>query len=288
MKNNFLKTFLSVLFCCLLFSCFAQVDEDGFTNKEVVITMRNGDRYTGTVIKKENGIIYLQTLGKQIELVASNVKRIDVESYDSENYEFGSPGDNRYFFNTSFIPNKKGDFYYQNIMLTTNGVNYSFTDNFSVGGGFEFLSTLTGTPIWYLTPKLSYNVAENIHAGGGVLIFGFGDLAIAGLGYGAITYGNSESNLTLSLGYGFAAERGNSETSDIPTIGISGIHRVSDGVGLLSENYIIPESEIMNYFGIHGLRFFNEDSSWDLGVILAQVFVSDLILLPFGGYTYSF
>ena len=170
--------------------------------------------------------------------------------------------------------------------MTTNFVNVGITDNISIGGGFEFISTVVvNEPIWVLTPKAGFKISEKLHAGGGVLMTGISNLGTATLGYGVVTYGTSESNITGGAGYGYS----DGELTDRPTFMIAGTHRVSKSVSLLTENYIIPvDDNRFETFGIHGIRIMGKKSAFDIGAIVIPDIVSEIPALPFVGYARVF
>jgi len=284
MKNLISKYFLIVFLTFSWNILFSQSETDSLKQEQiVVIKMENGDEYKGTVSKKDSETIVLKTVNGEISLIATNVRSI--ENYDYEGiFEFPNPHDTRYFFGPSGIPIKKGKGYYQNLAVTTNFVNYGITENFSIGGGFEFISTINGNPIWFLTPKVGFEVKENIHVGGGLFIAGFAAAGTATLGYGVVTFGDSETNLSIGAGYGLV----DGELSDNPAIMFSGTHRVSKSISLLSENYVLPNSlEGVSYLGIHGIRILSKNNAFDIGLSFNPG-ASFLPSLPFVGYARAF
>jgi len=282
MKNLIYKITLVALLIFTSTNLFAQEDKVKKV-QQVTITMNNGDEFSGEIIKKDDKIITLKTVNGEINLIAANVKSIENNDYDGK-FSFANPHDTRYFFGPSGIPIKKGKGYYQNVMVTTNFVNVGLTNNVSIGGGFEFISTVTGNPVWFLTPKLGFEVAKNVHVGGGVIVAGIAADDIISLGYGVVTLGNTETNLTVGGGYGF----GNGEISTFPTIMISGTHRVSNGLALLSENYIIPIDGNTTYLGIHGLRLLSKKNAFDIGAIVIPEIFDFIPALPYVGYARAF
>jgi len=282
MKNLIYRITLVALLIFISTSLFAQADTVKKV-QQVIIKMNNGDEFKGAIIKKNDKIITLSTVNGEINLIAANVKSIENYDYIGK-FAFANPHDTRYFFGPSGIPIKKGNGYYQNILVTTNFVNVGLTEHISVGGGFEFISTITGNPVWFLTPKLGFEVAKNVHIGGGVIVAGIAADDIISLGYGVVTLGNTETNLTIGGGYGFA----NGDLSTFPTIMISGTHRVSNGLALLSENYIIPIDGNTTYLGIHGLRLLSKKNAFDIGAIVIPEIFDFIPALPYVGYARAF
>ena len=279
MNNLLYKT---LIICLLTFSfnnLFSQTETDSLKQEQiVVIKMKNSDEYKGAISKRDGETIVLKTVNGEIHLITSNV--ISIENYDYVGkFQFANSHDTRYFFGPSGIPIKKGKGYYQNILVTTNFVNYGVTKNISIGGGLEFISTVNGNPIWCLTPKIGFEISENIHAGGGLLMLGTRD-GSAAVGYGVFTLGQSETNLSLGLGYGIY----DGKLSDYPAIMISGTHRISNSIALLSENYVLPNSF---YFGIQGIRLLSKKTSFDIGAMTLPL-LGAVISLPFVGYVKVF
>jgi hypothetical protein len=246
--------------------------------------MKNGEEYRGHIVKKENQTILLKTVNGEVNLIAANVQSITNDDYAGI-YEFANPHDTRYFFGPSGIPLRKGKGYYQNIYVTANFFNYGVSKNISIGGGFEFISTFQGTPVWFLTPKAGFEIAKNVHAGGGILIAGFAGEGTATLGYGVCTFGSSEANFSVGVGYGLAE----GELTDYPAIMLSGTSRVSNSIALLTENYVFPNSiGDALYFGIHGIRILSRKNAFDLGAIIIPEIADAIPALPFAGYVRAF
>lgn len=264
---------------------FAQQQNDSLhVSKKVIVIMKNGDEFKGVILNKDDQTIRLQTVNGELNLRMANVKKIEDDSYVGK-FGFPNPHDTRYFFGPTAIPIKKHKGYYQNVMLTTNFVNYGITKNVSIGGGLEFVSTILGEPIWFLTPKVGFDLSKNVHAGGGMIMVGMGREVAATLGYGVFTLGNSESNLTVGAGYGIMSGK----IAKNPAIMISGTHRLNTSIALLSENYIIPNSvDNSFYFGVHGIRIMSKKNSFDIGAIVIPEIMQYIPALPFVGYARSF
>ena len=280
--------FKKILFFSLLFlstiDLYSQAPIDTIKKSErVVVKMNNGDEFRGKILSRDQNTVILETTNGTLNLKSSNVRSINIDSYNGK-FRFPNSNETRYFFGPSAIPIKKGKGYYQNVLLTSNFVNYGLTKNFSFGGGVEFFSLLLRNPIWFLTPKVGFKVSERSHVGGGIIMAGFSTEGTATLGYGVYTFGSSESNLTIGAGYGLIS--GN--FSNRPTIMLSGTHRVGNNLALLTENYFIPIGTSTNYTGILGLRVLAPKNSFDFGLIFGPGISVIIPALPFIGYTRSF
>ena len=252
--------------------------------KKVTITMKNGDEFTGKIIKQDSQTITLLTENGEMNLFADKVKSINDLEYSGK-FSYPNPHDTRYFFGPTGIPLKKNKGYYQNILATLNFVNYGISKNISIGGGLEFVTTLLGNPLWLLTPKIGFDLSEKIHLGGGFIMGGIAGEGSAILPYGVFTLGTSETNVSLGAGYGII----DGTVSDYPAIMISGTHRVRNGLALLTENYIIPYSKDNSvYFGIQGIRLLFRQNSFDIGAIVSSSFFNAIPALPFVGFARVF
>ena len=113
-------------------------------------------------------------------------------------------------------------------------------------------------------PKVGHSLSEKLHVAGGLLMIGTGDFNGGGDGtssliYGVTTIGGPDLNFSFGLGYGYV----DGQLSSSPTINLSGTMRFSDGVALLTENYLIGGG---GHFGIQGLRFMGPKHSFDIGM----------------------
>jgi hypothetical protein len=243
---------------------FCQANKNESRSKKVQIKLKDGSTVKGNVVLED---------AQQISLLTENlgtvsVKRDQIKSLihlDSLNsqgqYWFPNPNYSRYFIGPG-IQLKKGDGYYQNIDISINTVSYGITDFFSLGGGLELYSTLSGHPIFIILPKVGFKVGNSLWLGGGLLyinLIGLGDFGGLGIGYGSATIGNENSNLSLGAGWGFIG----SEWSKSPVITVSGMTRLSNRIGLVTENWFVPGYTVFSY----GIRFMGEKNSIDLGFV---------------------
>ncbi len=276
-----MKKIIYILFSLFTFLhsqyTFAQIELDSLEqNSKVIIQMNDGEEYTGTITEKSEKSIRIKTDNAEIILSISNIKSITKNTYEGD-FRFANPHSTRYFFSPTGKPIEKGKAYYQNILLVGNFVNFGVGKNISVGGGLEFISTMYGEPIWFLTPKIGFEITENFHVATGLFMAGVTDEGSASLLYSVGTYGNNDANVSLGIGYGLV----DGSLSDIPAITISGSTRVTNGLALLTENYFIDGF----YFGIQGLRLLGKKSAFDIGVF---TIAEAPIPIPFVGYSRAF
>ncbi|MDO6389701.1 hypothetical protein Q4E40_06155 [Pontibacter sp. BT731] len=267
-----------LLLCAFLLTGIAtaaQAQTDTTLTKSVVgkrwiVETRDGSVIQGIFLGQTDGGIRLQTdSAGEILIPHTQIKStqiIDDSRMHDGAYWFENPNATRYLFSPSAFSLKKGEAYYQNTYLVLNSFNIGITDNITMGGGFELISTFSGTPAFYLTPKATFEINNKWRAGGGLLymnVIGVGeDFSGLGIGYGIVTYGNSDDNATLGMGYGFV----DGELSSKPVITLSGMKRLSSRIGVVSENWLVPWD---SYYGVfsYGIRFMGERLTVDLAFI---------------------
>jgi hypothetical protein len=275
------------------------------TTSTYVIELLDGTEITGTYIGKTDELLFISTISiPRIEIPFTQIKSIKVADQTSirgDRYWFPNPNATRYFFAPSGFNLKKGEGYYQNSYLILNSVNYGLTDNFSIGGSIELISTFSSlaegsfNPIILITPKFAYPVANNVNLGAGLLFLSIPSIddeprTGAGIAYGIGTYGNVEHNATLGLGWGFI----DGNWAKRPVITISGMTRIRPNISLVTENWIIPfgdDLEQGRYYEVfsYGVRFFGKKLSVDLAFInnrdIAEVL---LIGVPYVDFVVKF
>ncbi|MBC5775323.1 hypothetical protein H8S95_14685 [Pontibacter sp. KCTC 32443] len=239
-----------------------------------LVETKDGSVYQGIFLGQDEKGIRLRTASAgEITIPMDQVKStriLDERNFKNGEYWFENPNATRYLFGPSAYSLRKGEAYYQNTYLVLNSFNYGVTNNFTIGGGFELISTFTGEPTFFITPKYAFPIAEKWRAGAGVLYLtttlgddeSEDDFSGMGIGYSVLTYGNTDNNATIGLGYGFV----DSELADRPVITISGMTRLSRRFGLVSENWIVPEESIGGVFS-YGIRHMGERITVDLAFI---------------------
>jgi opacity protein-like surface antigen len=223
------------------------------------VELRNGTQFRGvlTALSLENLEFDTQDLG---HLVVARLNLVQLRSLNAPArvglrpgyYDIGNG--NRLFFGPTARNLRQGEGVVQDVWIYLAGINYGITDNISVGG---YLSVLPGVApqnqLLILTPKVSLPLRDDLHVAAGVLYMRIPDFDDGGFGvgllYGALTSGSADNNVTVGLGYGFAS----GGVGSTPTLLLGGQRRISRKVSLLTENYIIANSEA-GAFGLYGLK----------------------------------
>jgi len=259
----------------------------GEISKTYQVSLLDGSSITGRLmlITDQEVIIQSASMG-EIRLMKTNIKSMSLVSptdIKKSGIWFQNPNPSKYLLGNSAIPLEKKTGYYQNTWIFINTFSYAFTKNFSISAGFEIFSILAGGDgpyAFYINPKISFKVANNLYLGSNILyantimtVEEFGGLATIN-GFG--TYGNKNNNITGALGWGWA----DGVFSTSPLIVISGMTRASKRVAFVSENWLVPNVDDGGYYGFfsYGIRFLGEKTSIDLAFINNRDIAEEIII----------
>jgi len=292
-----MKTLKIVLFFMILFFAaqhvYSQIEEE---LNLVKIETTDGNEFIGTISSEDSEKLVLKTenLG-EITILRADIKtqiNVDEEQIKDGILWFENPQATRYFWAPNAYGLKKGEGYYQNIYVFWNQVSYGITDYITIGGGIipTFLFG-AATPV-FLTPKVSIPVVKDkFNIGGGMLLGTvLGDVSddiSFGIAYGLSTFGSRDSNISISLGYGYAG----GDWANSPLINVSGMKRTSKRFYILSENYYIKANdESLAVISVGG-RWIIKKAALDF--LLVRPIAKDLdmgsfIAVPLLGFTIPF
>ena len=292
-----LVTFLAVILVPA--NIYAQQNLSGEISKTYQITLKDGSVISGKLLSQSDKEIVIESgsMG-EMKILRENIKSMTAVSSINEKSSgvwFENPNASRYLLGSSAIPMEKKSGYYQNTWIFINSFGYAFTKNFSVTAGFEIFSIMAGGEgpyAFYVIPKASFKVANNLYLGGTILyantirtVDEFGGLATVN---GFFTYGNKNNNITAAIGWGSA----DGEFSSKPVITVSGMTRVANRIGLISENWLVPNIDGGgSYYGIfsYGVRFLGEKISIDLAFINNKDIASEIIIgIPWLDFVVNF
>lgn len=278
-----------------------QIDQSRFIWKQVItahkqsktftqlsstyrVELIDGTTLTGILLAETETEIEIQL--EDIGLLTINrakIKRLiplEASIEIKKSYWFKNPHATRLLFAPTAIPLKQGEGYYQNIYIVANMFNYGVTNNFSIGGGFDFLTMFATMddgwhPMLNFNIKSGFQVSENFHTGAGALYITMPGEFSAGILYGLGTLGSYNSNLTLGLGWGFV----NGTFEEKPFIMIGGMARMSEKLWFVSENWIAPIGDDSYYVLVsYGVRFAARRIAVDLAFINSKDIVEEIFI----------
>ncbi|MCH8557649.1 MAG: hypothetical protein LAT84_07505 [Balneolia bacterium] len=281
---------LSALISALPSVSEAQIRAGTTVGETYRVETTDGSIFVGELISESSEAIVLLTESSgEITIRRANISRmtlVDTGRVVNGRNWYENPHPTRYLFAPNAIGLKKGKGYYQNTWVFFNNVNYGVSDNFSVGLGLVPLFLFgTSTPVW-ITPKVSFPVIdEQLHLSAGALLGGIigTDGGIGGVFFGSATYGSTDSNVSLSLGYGYS----DAEISSTPVLNLSAMHRISRRSYIITENYFFPGSG-ENVIISAAYRFAAESASLDFGLVRPLEDFGTVIGIPWLGIAIPF
>jgi len=233
-----------------------------------LITMMNGTALHGKIINRKENEITVETANLGIVYVDMNkiktIKNITAGNMKDGKYWFKTDVDAHYFVQPCAIPIGSGSAYFQNTMALYNSFHVGITSNFSCVGGVILPVAA------FISPHANFKIAQNVHAGLGIIAADITGSPYAGAAYGQVTFGNRNAHVSFTGGYGVL--EGITDyyyttkitSIEVGVISISAVKRFSPKYALITENWITPSEGIAILTG--GLRLLGEKNSWDFGI----------------------
>jgi hypothetical protein len=239
-----------------------------------------GTKFSGTLVSMSLTNLEFDTpeLG-HLSLARTQLKRADLQEAApaAKKAYFDIGNGNRLFFAPTARGLRQGEATLQDVNVYLVGVNYGLTRNISIGGYVSLAPGLAlDEQLLVLTPKVSFPITDKVHVGAGLLYARVPDFDSnnsstgVGIGYGVVTYGSADNNLTVGLGYGFV----NGDIGSTPVLQVGGQARVSRRVLLISENYILADSRA-GMGGLYGIKINWRRTSLGLGAAYVYTFGYD-------------
>lgn len=247
------------------------------------LVLRDGTRAFGRVERVEGGrVTFRTTAGAAIEVDASQVVSVGPAAGRLHGGEYwaADPNPTRLFFAPTGRSLKRGTGYFGMYEIFMPFVQVGITDRVSIGGGTPLIFGGGSEHPFWVTPKVRVLASKSTEASVGILHFmNVGDGSF-GIAYGVLTQGNTDSAVTLGLGYAY--ERyGENEGSGVVMVG--GEHRVRRGVKLVTENYFFSGGGIAS----GGVRLFGDRLAADLGLVV-PLGAGDVIVFPIVNFVWKF
>jgi hypothetical protein len=196
-------------------------------------------------------------------------------------------------------PLRRGEGYFSDHYVLFPGVAFGLTDQLSLSGGVSVVPGLgLSEQIFYVSPKLGFELSERAAVALGAAYAGNGGDEGAAIAFGLATLGRPAKSVTLGLG--FAGSRKQEFDSrarssrdvwrwrDKPILMLAGSVQLSNSVALLSENWLLLGERVSDQpFGL-ALRFFGDRLSADVGVILVGEVIEEGFPVPWLSISYHF
>jgi hypothetical protein len=258
-------------------SVFAQVPAEVRSQLKVadsthmqIVTLRDGSKLVGRITAVGGDTVTFQSAVGTLAVAAVNIDRVQElvsSSMKDGEYWFPNPNSTRLFFAPSGRMLARGEGYVSDYEVFFPGFAVGVSDNFSVGGGMSLFPAGVDQQLYYFTPKIGGEVKKDVNLAIGALILGgLGTESTAGIVYGVGTFGPPDLSITAGLGYGFAG----TTVAKNPVAMLGGEWRVSQRIGLVTENYLIPNTEYVSPLFSYGVRLMGEKLTVDLALFNAS------------------
>ena len=248
------------------------------------LVLRDGTHAYGRVDAVTGGVVtFTTTAGAAIRVPVAEIVSVRPANGTVVDGEFrrADPNPTRLFFGPTGRSLKQGAAYVGVYEILLPFVQIGITDRISFGAGTPLiLGEGSAHPFW-ITPKVQVYSGKSLQASVGVMHFlniGDGNLGIA---YVVATKGSTDSAVTA--GFGYAYDRSYNSKNDSPMAMIGGEHRISRGVKVMTENYILSGAGIVT----GGVRWMGERFSADFAMVV-PVDGSSIIAFPLVNVVYSF
>lgn len=154
-------------------------------------------------------------------------------------YSYINPAASRYLYAPSSISLQKDQWYVSQKLLFTSAV-YGLTDNITVVAGtfsvFPPLLSILGT-------KISIPITEKISASAGTELFiiGLDSTIPLAIGFGALTFGDTDRHLTIASGYLHDDNMAFLDSKSGVPIMVAGHYRFTNRTAVVTENWVLMD-----------------------------------------------
>ena len=263
----------------------------------MTFSLMDGSEMTGTISSETDSLYMVDlTTGFKVEIPKTRVLSVRTfkgQIVEGQLYE-PDPNRSRYLWSVSAFPVGREEAYCSDFCLIFPSYNFGLSDQISAQLGAMYFPGLTfeNLPI-YAGLKISLPPVRAIRTAAGVQYFSIPGLFDSedrfGMGFlfATGTAGNQFDHLSLSLGWGFVQVDGESQVMDRPIVVIAGNKRLNRTFALVTENWIIPDSEVRQIPISLALRFLGKQIAVDVGGIMALSMLEEGVLpIPIINFAY--
>lgn len=283
MKSTNMIPLILFLIICPLEVFSQQTDTTSYTYQ---IELIDGSVLIGKIISEdENTIQFLTNSNIEMSIPVEQVRKKEKISGRIVKGQLwrSDPNRTRLFFTPTGKPLKAGQGYFSVYEIFFPTIAIGITNYIAVAGGISLFPG-SSEQLLYFSPKVTPVQVEKFDLSAGVLLLKVPDEdKTAGILYGVSTYGTTNTALTLGIGFAFAG----GEFADKPVFALGGEARLGRYTKLISENWLIPNSDVQ-VISV-GIRFFGENLAADFALI--HPLGSDIEGFPFVpwiGFAYNF
>lgn len=270
------KTILFVLFfsTCLVLPAFGQEDAPSDTlsvsYKIYVVVKNDGTQYMGKILHQDAREVLIETkeIG-QVYIPKHEIKEIrEVESlkeYVKGTAYMSNRMYSKYFLFNSAIPLEKEDNYMHLYYYLGGEAQFAISENFSLGVATSFLAS----PL-VITPRYGKKVADKLYLGVSAYLGWASWINLEttmAAGFGTITFGDKNNNISLNIGYGGVFVPGDIYTPKYPIVSLGNHTRIGRAAFLNFEAMFFNTDELLAGAIFPSVRWVTKkNSAWDFGL----------------------
>ncbi len=295
MNRQFLMALSGLLF--LLLIGVAEVyagDSLASTDSVMLIKTKDGSLLRGTIRAQDDSTVTVMTLDN----FAIRLPRSAIYSMEAIRGDQTAPGIRRHDRNGTRLllsptgrPLRKGAAYFSDTYILFSGLGWGITDNLGMLVGLSVIPGLNfSDQLLYIAPKIGVRATDQLAFSVGGLYATVHEFS-AGMLFAVGTAGPDDYILTMGLGLGYTKEKnGDFIFGQHPVIMVGGYVRLSNSLGLVSENWIITGGDVTSGEQPISLafRFIGDHLSADIGVITAGELITEGFPIPWMSITYNF
>jgi hypothetical protein len=283
--------FISIIIFCYPFATFAQ--EDSQDVELYRIELKDGSVFVGNIISETNNEIRFRTTSNiEVSIPKSQILKKEMVSGQMVGGALwrADPNRTRLFFAPTGHALRAGQGYFSVYQIFFPFIAVGITNFLAISGGVSLFPGAS-SQLLYLAPKITPVQVNKFDLSAGVLYIRIPDgddgdednVNAAGIIYGVGTYGTEKAALTVGIGFGYAGD----DVADKPVFAVGGEVRVSRKVKFMTENWLIPDSEVQ--IVSFGLRFFGENLAADFALVYpAGGDIEGFPFFPWVGFAYNF
>jgi hypothetical protein len=285
-------TFIYFIIFCFPLATLAQ--EDTEITELYRIELKDGSVFIGNIISETDADIRFKTTADiEVSIPKSQIRKKEMVSGQMVRGELwrADPNRTRLFFAPTGRALKAGQGYFSVYQIFFPFIAVGVTDFLAIAGGISLFPGAS-SQLLYVAPKITPVRVNKFDLSAGVLYIRIpdgddgddgDDVNKAGIIYGVGTYGTEKAALTVGIGFGYAGD----DVADKPVFAVGGEIRASRKVKFITENWLIPDSEVQ--IVSFGLRFFGDNLAADFALVYAAGGdVEGFPFLPWIGFAYNF
>lgn len=241
------------------------------------IELTDGTLFTARLLRARSDTLEATTIaGLQMAIADSLIAAVRPTRGRTQQGRFqqSDPNRTRLFLAPTGRRLRQGTGYFADYFLFFPTLAYGFTDFFSAGAGMSLIPGAT-KQLFYLAPRLAFELAPNAAVAAGMLLMGVPDEGGLSLGYAVGTFGSESEALTL--GAGLPLDR---DVSRKPVLLIGGELQVGNAMKLIAENWIFTSGSGTAIFSA-GVRFWGRRVAADAAIVTSHDLLTDIEGFPF-------